>query len=329
MKKLLSPLFPAAVALGLFAAGAQAQSISMYGLIDLSVGRTQAPGGVATKAVDSGKMTTSNFGMRGTEDLGGGFKAQFVLESFMRNDTGQAGRFDADTFWARNAYVGLDGRLGSLQLGRVTTSLFVQTLLFNPFGDSFGFSPSIRHWFTSNTTTGDTGWSDSVRWLSPRVGGFSASAHAALGEANGGRNIGASANYGAGPLSAGFAWQKVEKGATVADTTSWQLAGAYDLKTVKLFGQYGDVSNDTTNRDFRILGIGLTAPVGPLGTLRAQWGQIDPEVGGKRNTLTLGYGYNLSRRSELYGALMSDRVAGTGAGTGTGRSYSVGMRHRF
>jgi predicted porin len=62
---------------------------------------------------------------------------------------------------------------------------------------------------------------------------------------------------------------------------------------------------------------------------RAYWGRIDPDRGSHRSTLSLGYGYRLSPRSELYGALMSDRVSGTGAGTGTGRSYSAGIRHRF
>lgn len=48
-------------------------------------------------------MTTSFIGVKGNEDLGGGMSAVFAIESFMRNDTGSAGRFDADTFWARSA----------------------------------------------------------------------------------------------------------------------------------------------------------------------------------------------------------------------------------
>jgi predicted porin len=305
--------------------GAQAQSTSVYGLIDMSVGRTEAPGGAATDGVDSGKMTTSYIGFKGDEDLGGGLKAVFAIESFMRNDTGASGRFDADTFWARNSYVGLaSNSMGTLTFGRNTTSLFVQTLVFNAFGDSFGFSPSIRHTFTSGTVTGDTGWSDSVKYASPKFGGLSFTLHGALGEANGGRNAGASASYFAGALGAGFAWQKVEKGATVDDTTSWQLAASYDLGMAKLFGQYAQVDNDTSGNGYDIIGLGATVPLG-AGKLMAQWGQIDPDSGAERKTLSLGYGYNLSKRTDLYLAFMNDKISGTGSGN----SYSLGVRHRF
>jgi predicted porin len=317
----------ATLALAAACPAASAQStVNLYGLIDMSIGRTQAPGGTATQGIDSGRMTTSYWGVRGTEDLGGGLKAQFAIESFMRADTGSAGRFNADAFWARNAYVGLESSsLGTLTIGRNTTALFVQTLIFNALGDSFGFSPSIRHYFTSGTVSGDTGWSDSVRYALPRIGGFSATLMAAAGEGNGGRNAGASAQYFAGPLGAGLVWQKVEKGATEPDTTTWQLAGSYDLGGAKLYGQYGKVDNDTTGRSFKILGIGATVPMAQVGMFRAQWGQLKPDIGAKRTTLTLGYTHNLSKRTELYGALMNDKLSGTGSGN----NYGVGVRHRF
>lgn len=313
------------VALAALSTTASAQSVSLYGLIDMSVARTQNPGGAATKGVESGKMSTSYWGVKGTEDLGGGLKAQFAVESFMRSDTGQSGRFDGDTFWARSSYVGLDGGFGSVTLGRNTTSLFVQTLIFNAFGDSFGFSPAIRHYFTSGTVTGDTGWSDSVRYALPSMGGLSATVMAAAAEGNGGRNVGASALYFSGPFGGGFAWQKVKKGATVQDTTSWQLAGSYDLKSFKLFGQFGKVANDTTGVDYDILGLGTTVPLSADGLLRAQWGQIKPETGAKRTTLTLGYTHNLSKRTELYGVFMNDKLSGLSAGN----NYGVGVRHKF
>lgn len=316
----------ATLALAALSTTASAQSsVSLYGLIDLSIGRSQNPGGIATKGVDSGKMTTSYWGVKGTEDLGGGLKAQFAVEGFMRADTASAGRFDGDPFWARNAYVGVDGGFGSVTLGRNTTSLFVQTLIFNALGDSFGFSPAIRHYFTSGTVTGDTGWADSVRYALPRMGGFSATLMAAAGENNGGRNVGASALYFSGAFGGGFAWQKVKKGATVQDSTSWQLAASYDLKSVKLFGQYGNVENDSTTIDYDILGLGATMPVGASGTARLQWGQIKPETGAKRTTLSLGYTHNLSKRTELYGVFMNDKLSNLGSGN----NYSVGVRHRF
>ncbi len=316
----------AAAGLCVIALGANAQSnVTVSGLLDLSVGQFQAPGGASLKAVESGKMTTSHLGFKGSEDLGGGLSAVFVLEHFLRADTGAAGRFDGDAFWARNAYVGVNGGFGSVHLGRITTSLFVNTLLFNPFGDSFGFSPSIRHYFASGTTTGDSAWSDSVRYTSPKFGGATLTAHVAAGEGNGGRNTGVSGLYFGGPLSLSAAWQKAEKGATLADTTTWQLGGAYDFKVAKVFAQYGQVDNDTTRNKYKITEISAAIPVTQLGKALLQWGQIDPKTGAKRTTISVGYDHNLSKRTDLYGIYMSDKLSGLS----TGNNYGVGIRHRF
>ncbi|MBE7418773.1 MAG: porin [Ideonella sp.] len=298
---------------------------SLYGLIDLSVNRTQAPGAQAVKGVDSGKMSTSYFGFKGDEDLGGGLKAIYTLESFMRNNTGLSGRFNGDAFFARSSYVGISSaQQGTLTLGRITTSLFVQTLLFNAFSDSFGYSPAIRHVFTSGTVTGDTAWNNSARYASPKFGAFGFALQGALGQGDGGRNVGANVSYFAGAIGAGLAWQKAEQGATIADTEAWQAAGSYDFGTAKLFAQYTKVDNDTTGRNFDIVGVGVTAPAGP-GKIMAQWGQIDPDVGAKRKTLSLGYGYALSKRTDVYAVYMNDKISGLSSGN----SYGVGIRHSF
>jgi predicted porin len=316
----------AAACLCILAGGAHAQaSVAAYGLVDLSVGRFQAPGAAAIKAVESGKMTTSHLGFKGTEALGNGLAAVFVLEHFLRADTGSAGRFDGDVFWARNAYVGLSGALGAVHAGRITTSLFVNTLLFNPFGDSFGFSPSIRHFFTSGTTTGDSAWGDSVRYTSPKFGGASFTAHVAAGEGNGGRNTGVSALYGGGALGLSAAWQKAEKGATLADTTTWQLGASYDFKQAKVYAQFGQVDNDTTGNRYSITELSAAVPLGTAGKALLQWGRIDPKTGAERTTVSVGYDHQLSRRTDVYAVFMSDKLRGLATGNSTG----VGVRHRF
>jgi predicted porin len=321
-------LYPTLLALGaaLSAAGAaQAQSsVSLYGLVDLSVGSFQSPGGDAAKGVNSGNMTTSYYGLKGSEDLGSGLKANFAIEAFMRSDTGASGRFNGDTYWARSSWVGVSGGYGSLNVGRNTTSLFVNTLIFNAFGDSFGFSPSIRHTFTSGTTTGDTGWSDSLKYTSPRFGGLTMTAHVAAGEGDGGKNGGVSALYFGGPLAVGFAWQSVSKGATLDNTKAWQLGASYDLKAAKLFGQYGNVKNDATGNAYDIAGLGASVPAG-AGSVLVQWGKISPDLTASRTTFSLGYDYFLSKRTDLYAVYMSDKISGLSSGT----TYAVGMRHRF
>ena len=321
---------PLLASLVLCACGAtQAQRINITGLLDLSIGSAKAPGAAnATKGVDSGRMTTSWIGLNGSEDLGGGLSALWRMEQFLQADTGSAGRFNGDAFWARNSFVGLSSQaLGTVTLGRNTTALFVTTLVNNAFGDAFGFSPSIRHYFTSGTVTGDTGWSDSIAYYSPKFGGLSFGAAAALKETSNGGNWSANVGYAAGPLSATVVVQEVKKdgAAAVADTRTWQLAGNYALTDgLKLFAQYGQVDNLSTGADYRITGAGVRAVMG-LGAVLAQYGHVSANVGGNRDTFSLGYDHFLSKRTDLYAVMMSDKQAGKSSGS----AYAVGMRHRF
>jgi predicted porin len=126
-------------------------------------------------------------------------------------------------------------------------------------------------------------------------------------------------------LAAGLAWQEVEKGATVIDTTTWQLAGSYDFKAAKIFAQYGQVDNDSAGTSVDITGLGVAVPIGGLGKVLLQWGRISPGVGAKRTTTSLGYDYTLSKRSNVYLVFMSDKISGRS----TGNNISAGMQHRF
>jgi len=323
-------LIAASAALALPAAALAQTSVTLSGLLDLSAGQSKAAGSNSKVwGVDSGQMTTSWFGVSGSEDLGGGLSAVFTVQSFMRADTGASGRFNADTFWARNAFVGLASTsFGRVTIGRNTTPFFVTTLSFNPFGDSFGYSPSIRHYFTSGTLTGDSAWSDSVLYTSPKLGGATLQLFMAAAEANSnGRNHGVNLRWGAGAFDSAFSWQDVKKdgAAAVADTRSWQAAAAYDFGVAKLFGQFGQVDKKTAPiNQYDIAGLGASVPVGN-GKILAQWGQIKPETGAKRKTFSAGYDYFLSRRTDLYAVAMSDKIDGLSSGS----AFSVGIRHRY
>ena len=125
--------------------GARAQNVVLYGLVDVSGSHSRLLGADRSHwQLDSGNLSRSYFGFRGAEDLGGGLKAVFKLESYFRADTGGSGRSDSDVFWGRDANVGLSGAFGTTVLGRNVTPLYLSTVAFNPFGDSFGFSRSIR-----------------------------------------------------------------------------------------------------------------------------------------------------------------------------------------
>lgn len=321
-----------AAALSLTALGAAAQSnANVYGLIDLSIANAKAPGGESKTTMDSGKMTTSYYGFGGKEDLGGGLAAQFRIEGFFQADTGTEGRFTGDATWARTSSVGFShADYGSLNFGRNSTQLFISTLSFNALGDSFGYSPSIRHYFTSGTVSGDTGWNDSIFYSSPSFGGFRFGLATALetgSAATDGENWGLNLGYASGPLSAAVVYQDVKKdGATAAvdNTTTTQLNGAYDFGVAKAYLQYGTVDNDTTGNDYDIVGAGVRVPFG-AGAAVAQYGQIDAKNTADRKTFTAGYIHALSKRSELYAVYMKDKIDGLSSG----RAYAVGVRHKF
>ncbi len=324
-----STLIAASAALALSGAAMAQSSVTLSGLLDLSAGQSKAAGSSnKVWGVDNGQMTTSWFGVSGSEDLGGGLSALFTLQSFMRADTGASGRFGADTFWARNAFVGLSSSsLGKVTIGRNTTPFFVTTLSFSPFGDSFGYSPSIRHYFTSGTLTGDSGWSDSVLYTSPKLGGATLQLFMAAAEAgSNGRNHGVNLRWGAGAFDSALSWQDVKKDGTtaVADTRSWQAAASYDFGVARLFGQFGNVANKTSGNEYDLADLGASVPVGN-GKIIAQWGQIKPETGAKRKTFSAGYDYFLSRRTDLYAVAMSDKIDGQSSGS----AFSVGIRHRY
>ena len=330
--------------LGLAATAHAQSSVQLYGLVDMSVGRFQTAGTARTWRAESGNMTTSFIGFKGTEDLGGGLKATFQLESFLRADSGDSGRFNGDVFWARAANVGLAGDFGALTFGRVTNQFFVSTLIFNAFGDSFGFSPSIRQVLTPRAGMqpfyGDTGWSNAALYASPKFGGFSANLQANLGEGAAGavgKNIGGNVLYFGGPFSATVAVQQVKNNngrpftpvAGFDAQDSVQVGAAWDFGAAKLMGQYSQTKTKAAvDTKSTYMGLGASVPLG-AGKLLAQYGRSKAELGTGSDpvhkTLTVGYDHYLSKQTDLYAVLMNDKFTGAQ----TGNTLAAGIRLRF
>ncbi len=200
---------------------ALAQNVTLSGVVDVFAGSMQYSGDKRTSKVDSNGMTTSWWGLAGTEDLGGGLKMDYKLSAFFRPDSGASGRFNGnETFFSRDAWVGLSGGFGSVHVGRDVAPNFLPTVLFNAFGDSFAFSPLVLHanvplfngtgWSAGNA--GDTGWSNQIRYTTPNIGGFTANLHDQFGEVagtSGNRNYGANVLYFNGPISLGGYYHSV------------------------------------------------------------------------------------------------------------------------
>ena len=341
---------PAALALAaVFACSpAHAQSsVQLYGLVDASVGQFQNAGGVKLKRLDSGNLSTSYLGFKGSEDLGGGLRAGFTLESFFLADSGGASRVPGvDAFWARNANVHLAGGFGQLRLGRMAPPLFVSTLIFNPFGDSFGFSPAIRQYYNAPYGTplvGDSGWNNAIGYSTPNFGGLSATVLVAAGEGAAtakGPNVGAHVLYFGGPVAFTAAWQKVEAQGTLGrpisafagfgSQTAYQVGGSYALGAVKLFAQYGKISTDASaDVDTTNIHLGASLKLG-TGSLLASYGTSEIKTAGssakpKSKILSLGYVYSLSKRTDLYSVFMSDKYTARTSGN----TLALGVRHTF
>ncbi len=338
-----------AAAAGLLAmGGAQAQSsVQAYGLIDVNVGSFQNAGALKVKRMDSGDMSTSFLGFKGREDLGGGLSANFQLETFLLADTGAASRVPGvDVFWARNANVSLNGGFGTVKLGRQGPSLFVSTLLFNSFGDSFGFSPSIRQYYNAPYGTplvGDSGWNNAVGYTTPSMGGFSANLMVAAGEGAAtarGKNVGGNILYFGGPFAFTVAAQKVQAQGVLGrpisafagfdSQTAYQVGGSYDLGFAKLYAQYGKVStNATADVDTKTLNLSANIPVG-AGAIKVAYGSSKMTTQGssaepKSTMLTAGYTYSLSKRTDLYAVYMLDKYTARSNGT----NLATGIKHTF
>lgn len=336
---------------------AQAQSnVSFVGLIDAYVGNLRLAGDAGRKwAVNGNGMTTSYFGVTGSEDLGDGLKATFALTSFFRTDVGGAGRFDGDPFWARDANVGLAGSFGHLILGRMSAPNFIPSVLANPFGNSFNFSPLILHanvtsaGWNYRTTPSDTGWGNQAVYVSPTIGGLRATVQYQFGEQASGTSLGSKHNFGlnliynSGPLTLLGYYERDQisnpnpsvltttVGGNAVPTTRpvWMLGGTYDAGFLKAYATYGRASAEVTNQRAKTTTLGLSIPVGQAkrGSILAAVARTDATgpLTGARTTASLGYDYNLSKRTDLYAVTMLDRVTNKDSGT----SMGVGIRHRF
>jgi predicted porin len=331
-------------ALALAGTGAWGQSsVQLMGLVDAYVGGIKMAGDAGrTNVVNSGGMTTSWWGMKGTEDLGGGLKANFLLTSFFQGDSGVQGRFPGDTFWSRDANVGLSGGFGSVSVGRGLAPNFLPTILFNPFGDSFTFSPLVLHgnvplfngtgW--TGTTPSDTGWSNEIVYTTPDFSGLSANVHYQFGEvagSSGPKNVGVNVLYFKGPFAATAFYERAEvtnpvsvRFATGDVKTAWMLGASYDFTIAKAFATYGQAKSDTLVPEAKTLSLGASVPLG-AGKILVSTARTEVNPGNTRRTTTVGYDYNFSKSTDVYAMLMHDSISSFNSGT----SWGVGIRKRF
>ncbi|WP_150559055.1 porin [Pandoraea bronchicola] len=339
----------AALSAATLATTAHAQSsVSFYGLADAYVGSVKNPGGNAAVVQQGGGMTTSYWGMAGTEDLGGGNSALFVLESYFQPNNGTYGRFAGDSFFSRNAYVGLSNAMGTLRLGRITTPLYLATIQFNPFNNSYTFSPMIFHTYKGLGTqgvVGDSAWNNAVAYTSPNYAGVAGTLLYATGNSptdHSAKKWAAAITYANGPFAAAVNYQYVNFSATPGDfgtqlpgvtgltnQNTAQLGLSYDFAVVKVFAQYMLIASQAASGNFHANTgqLGASVPLGRGSVLAsvAYTGSNGSGDNQRRTTWALGYDYPLSKRTDIYAAYKYDHMSDLS----TGQTYGAGLRMKF
>ena len=361
MKKTLIAL----AALAATGAAMAQSSVTIYGVVDVGYTSVNNSGtGTDNTGLTSSNMTTNRLGFRGTEDLGGGLKAKFQVETSLAADAPAA-----STIGDRGAWVGIEGGFGEVRLGREYTMSFWSGFLFSPFGTG-GVGNGYGFIMRSNThgATGQTNqiWNNNaITYSSPRISGFQAHAQYALDEVaavgnDAGKSTGLRLNYTQGPLMAELAYSTTDGGATVAATPLLGLTTSakhksvvggvsYNFGVARVMANFGQEKASVQATGAAIakvsnFEIGAVAPVGP-GRFRVSYNRtkvdvaalaVDPQV----SKFAVGYIYDLSKRTALYATVASQKnkngaafaltgPATTAAANGRSTGYNIGISHTF
>ena len=353
MKKSLVAL----AAMSVIGAVSAQSSVTLYGLADayiaserIGTARTATtPGGngVTQTRISSGGLNGSRWGLRVSEDLGGGLAAIAQVESGFDISTGTQ---QQNALFGRQAFVGLKSGFGTVALGRqygpyddMKGVLSLQgNSSFDATGGSYSgmtYKESIGAW---------RGYApridNSVKFQSNNYSGLSFSAIYGMGEnkrsnASASSTVGLGGMYANGPITVGLVYQNegyarglagVGNGKNEIENTL--IAGAYNFGVAKVGGGYNEArtrTNGASSPKAKEWFLGLSAPLGAT-TFKIQY--AESKIGNNKNdSIAFEALYDLSKRTTAYvGYNISnfDNVGPTG-GDMKDRRAGVGIRHRF
>ncbi len=352
------------VALAVLAASGAAMaqsSVTLYGIADLWVGSANVDTGADSESatlMHSGGVSTSRWGMKGTEDLGGGLKANFQFEQSVAVDTGAASNF------GRAAWVGFSGGFGAVRLGLTAT----------PFDDVQGASdgvfdsdlaPAVSAGYgnvtklgaklrasgvfaTSNDYHGKA--ANTIYYQAPNFNGFSGAFSYSLDEEDAKMPAITSLNltYAAGPLAAQFAYQSEDLSTNTSNINYLRLGASYNfgVATAKfMFGKAENirvtntVSTSTADAFANIKGaettewqIGADMPISSAMTLSASYAvsEDNKEAGDtERSGFGMAVAYGLSKRTTLYGGFKMVKIDPIVGHDVDVTVFAAGVKHTF
>jgi predicted porin len=280
----------------------------------------------------------SRIGFKGTEDLGGGLKANFNLETGGLNMGTGGTAFDT----SRESWVGLEGAFGSTRIGR-TSSVATQANAAFDFNHISTSSAMASVGISPVTWYGSSRRSSQFQYSTPTVSGFSAG----LGYVAAGDNADTGAagqfkastqarvNYANGPLAVGFTTETARK--TGARTAS-ALFASYDLGVAKIGA--GSVTSETAAATYSSTTGGVNGGKGSYFNVDVPFGAFNVGAQYAKNTASkddateLYARYTLSKRTFVYldTVKIDFKGAGSFANTTGGKSVNktgVGIMHNF
>ncbi|MET1113768.1 MAG: porin [Comamonas sp.] len=337
MKKTQRALLAVLAVAGTSAAIAQS-SVTLYGRVNTTLEQQKSGGTKLTGLFNN----SSRWGVRGTEDLGGGLKAGFQLESGFSSDTGVSD----PVYFRRQSEVNVGGDLGLLRLGNFTAESYYATVdAVSMHNHDTGSSADVLYAYVMRDI-------NKLSYRLPAFGDFTAEAAVSLSEkVPGTRNaFDLALNYSGAPVGLGLGYSR-NKGATdmfgsyAGDAQQAALRASYAIGAFNLGAYYQYATLDHVNRgaqDAKRHAYRLAAMyTAGASEFHANVGRAEKiKLGGStlRGTAatqwTLGYNYNLSKRTKVYGYFTridnNLRINYRGATPGEDfRSVAVGVRHNF
>ncbi len=207
--------------------GAMAQnSVTLYGVVDNAFAYSSNQRGHSNFYMSQGNLQASKFGLLGAEELGGGTKAIFRLESGFNSLTGA--QSSAGVIFNRQAYVGLSNdRYGTVTLGRQYTPYFNMVGALGPTGVLTGATGAHPGDLDALDTT--LRFNNSIAYASPTIAGLSFGAQYGLGGVPGsvtnGSNFSAALRYDYQAFSVAAGYVKLK------DITTSQSLGSFAVNS--------------------------------------------------------------------------------------------------
>ncbi|MES2128848.1 MAG: porin [Pseudomonadota bacterium] len=325
-------------------AHAAESSVVIYGAIDDSLAK------VTDKTLAMTKRDSNKLGFKGTEDLGDGLKALFQLEMRFEPDTGTVESSTRPLFQGQTR-VGLQGSFGMIRVGRGVTALQDAKDAFDPFNGISG-TPGFKSdvevaGYTSQPLdaagSSNDRFNNAVWYNSPVVSGMQLNLTVGSKEANGGpavvgRGTAAAPQYAAGaeasanPFSVAATFKQDAIAAMVGyerntvETKLWHAGvSVMAMPELKLMATYARQDQDhskATNAQTKGWLVGANYTVGG-GRFLIGYGQKKPDGVVATKETSVGYEYNLSKRTFLYADASSKKAATTVS------YYGIGIHHNF